>query len=57
MARLILPLALTLPFFIGWLRLQGEHLGLYGTEFGLALFATSNIIVFTTLVWISCQVR
>ncbi|HEY0257269.1 MAG TPA: hypothetical protein VGC39_07495, partial [Candidatus Methylacidiphilales bacterium] len=37
-ARHILPLAVTLPFVIGWLRLQGEHAGLYGTEFGLALF-------------------
>jgi len=55
MARLILPLALTLPFFIGWLRLKGEYWGLYGTEFGLALFATSNIIVFTILLWISAK--
>jgi two-component system sensor histidine kinase/response regulator len=55
MARLILPLALILPSFIGWLRLQGEHAGLYGTEFGLALFATSNIIIFTTLIWLSAK--
>jgi PAS domain S-box-containing protein len=55
MARLILPLALTLPFFIGWLRLKGEHLGFYGTEFGVALFATSNIILFTILLWISAK--
>jgi PAS domain S-box-containing protein len=55
MARLILPLALTLPFFLGWLRLKGEHWGLYGPEFGLALFATSNIILFTILVWISAK--
>jgi len=55
MVRLILPLALTLPFFIGWLRLKGEYRGLYGTEFGLALFATSNIILFTILVWVSAK--
>jgi two-component system, sensor histidine kinase and response regulator len=55
MARHILPLAVTLPFVIGWLRLQGEHAGLYGTEFGLALFATSNIIMFTILVWVSAR--
>jgi hypothetical protein len=37
MARYILPLAITLPFLIGWLRLEGQRRGLYGTEFGLAL--------------------
>jgi PAS domain S-box-containing protein len=51
MARLILPTALTLPFFIGWLQLQGVQAGLYGTEFGFTLFATSNIILFGILVW------
>jgi two-component system sensor histidine kinase/response regulator len=55
MARLILPLALTLPLFIGWLRLIGEHAGFYGTGFGFALFATSNVIIFTILVWISAK--
>ena len=55
MARLILPLAFTLPLFIGWFRLQGERSDLYGTEFGLALFAASNIVIFTTLVWISAK--
>jgi two-component sensor histidine kinase len=51
MARRLLPAAILLPFCIGWLRLQGERLGLYNTEFGLALFATSNILVFSTLVY------
>ena len=55
MARLILPLALTLPLFIGWLRLKGELAGLYGTGFGFALFSTSNITIFTILVWISAK--
>jgi two-component system, sensor histidine kinase and response regulator len=55
MARLILPLALTLPFVLGWLRLKGEQAGLYGTKFGLALFASSNIVLFAILVWISAR--
>ena len=55
MARLILPLAVALPLFIGWLRLKGEHAGLFGTELGFALFATANIIIFTILVWISAK--
>jgi len=52
MARHILPWAVTLPFLIGWLRLKGEQARLYGAEFGLALFAVSDIVIFTVLVWI-----
>ncbi|HEY3487109.1 MAG TPA: histidine kinase dimerization/phospho-acceptor domain-containing protein, partial [Gammaproteobacteria bacterium] len=55
MARQILPLALVLPFVMGWLRLLGEQAGLYGTGFGLALFATSNVIIFAILVWWSAR--
>lgn len=56
MARRILPFAVSLPFVIGWARLQGERLDFYGTEFGLALFATSNIVIFVTLVWWSARI-
>jgi PAS domain S-box-containing protein len=55
MALLTLPLALTLPFLIGWLQLKGQQVGLYGTEFGLAFFATSNVILFTFLFWLSTK--
>jgi PAS domain S-box-containing protein len=55
MARLILPLALALPLLIGWLRLRGEHAGLFGAELGFAFFATANIIIFTILVWVSAK--
>ena len=55
MARLILPLALALPLIIGWLRLRGEHAGLFGAELGFAFFATANIIIFTILVWVSAK--
>jgi PAS domain S-box-containing protein len=48
MRRLLLP-ALVIPILIGWLRLQGQRAGLYGTEFGTALFAMSNIVVFFVL--------
>jgi len=54
-ARMILPLAVTLPFFIGWVRLKGEQAGLYEPAFGIALFATLNIILFTILVWIGAK--
>jgi two-component system sensor histidine kinase/response regulator len=55
MARLLLPLALTLPFFIGWFLVKGAHADLYGTEFGLAAFAAANAVFFTILVWISSR--
>jgi PAS domain S-box-containing protein len=55
MARRILPVALTLPFVTGWLRLLGERAGWYGSRFGTALFAISNIGIFATLVWWSAR--
>jgi len=50
MARRLMPIFLV-PLGLGWLCLKGEQAGLYGTEFGLALFATSNVAVFSILVW------
>src|SRR5262249_12885028 len=51
LARRTLPIALTLPFLLGWLRLLGQKAGYYGTEFGLALFACANTILFGLLLW------
>lgn len=51
LARQTSPVALTLPFFLGWLRLKGQRAGYYGTEFGLAIFACANAILFGMLVW------
>ncbi|MBI4584442.1 MAG: PAS domain S-box protein [Planctomycetes bacterium] len=50
LARRLLPAALGVPFFLGWLRLQGEQMGLYGTEFGLTLVVLSSMIIFTSVV-------
>ena len=50
MARSVLPLAVLVTALLGWLRLLGERAGFYGTGFGLALFASSNIAVFCFLV-------
>jgi PAS domain S-box-containing protein len=55
MVRRLLPAAIGVPFVLGWLRLEGERAGLYGTEFEVALFAVSNIIVFMTLIWWNAQ--
>lgn len=50
-ARRLLPTAILFPLIIGWFRLKGQSLGLYGTEAGLALFAIANVITFTLLIW------
>jgi len=52
MARRFLPAAVVIPFVIGWLCLLGERTGYYGAEVGLALFATANIVIFSTIIWI-----
>jgi PAS domain S-box-containing protein len=55
MARRFLPAVFCVPILLGWIRLQGQFAGLYGTELGLALYATANIIVFAVLVWLSAR--
>ena len=51
--RGLLPAAVLIPVVLGWLRWQGQLRGLYGTAMGLTLFASSNIILFAVLIWIS----
>jgi PAS domain S-box-containing protein len=47
--------AVVLPFFYGWLRLQGERHGFYGTEMGSALVAIANGVTFAALIWIGAR--
>jgi two-component sensor histidine kinase len=54
-ARRVLPATLILPLLNAWLRLKGQQAGLYGTEFGLAIFAMSNVVLFAVLVWWSAR--
>jgi two-component system, cell cycle sensor histidine kinase and response regulator CckA len=44
MTRSVLPFVLLGPFVMGWLRLEGQQAGLYGTEFGVGIL----VIVSTT---------
>jgi two-component system cell cycle sensor histidine kinase/response regulator CckA len=55
MARRFLPVVFFVPVFLGWIRLRGQLAGFYGTELGLALYATSNVIVFAILVWLNAR--
>ncbi len=51
----MLPLAILLPMIVGWLRLQGQKAGWYQTEVGLALFAASNVVIFTVVIWLAAR--
>ncbi|HUO64528.1 MAG TPA: PAS domain S-box protein [Terriglobales bacterium] len=50
-ARILWPAAVIGPFAIGAIRLAGQRAGYYGTEFGLALMASGNIVLFSILSW------
>ncbi len=55
-ARRLLPSTIIIPLVLGWLCLQGQKTGLFGTEFGVALLVLSNIITFAVLVWWNARV-
>ena len=55
MARRFLPAVFLIPIFLGWIVLRGQLAGMYGSELGVALYATSNILVFAILVWLSAR--
>jgi PAS domain S-box-containing protein len=51
MARRLLPFLLLSPVIIGWLRLRGEHAGLYHPAFGSAIFTSGYVVVLASVVW------
>ena len=55
MARRLLPAAVVIPIFLGWISLQGEFRGLYGMDLRLALYASANVVVFATLIWVNAR--
>ena len=48
--RRLLPAMILIPPAIGWLLLQGQRSALYGHEFGTAVFAAANVLIFTGLI-------
>ena len=55
LARRLLPAALLIPVLLGWLRLVGEHMGLFTTELGLAIVVVLSILLFTLLIWVTSR--
>lgn len=49
-ARRLLPAAVGIPITVGVLTLVGQRAGFYEPAFGVALFATSNLVVFLVLI-------
>ncbi len=49
--RRLLPAAILVPLVLGWLRLKGQQVGLYGTELGVSLITVANMVVLAALVW------
>ena len=51
LARRLLPAAILVPAFLGWLGLVSEHRGLLPTELGLAMMVVLTMLLFAALIW------
>src|SRR5215216_2133640 len=48
--RRLLPAVIIISIVLGWLRLQGEQAGLYGTTVGTSLFTAANVLIISALI-------
>jgi uncharacterized membrane protein len=55
MARRLIPAAVAMNLILGWLRLKGQYLGLYGTVFGVAILIIANVIILTVLILLTSR--
>jgi PAS domain S-box-containing protein len=55
MARRLLPALLIIPLIIGWLRIQGERAGIFGSDLGVAIVAVTYTVCFLGLVWFNAR--
>jgi PAS domain S-box-containing protein len=51
MARRLFPAVTLFPVAVGWIELEGHRAGLYGVEFGFAVFVSSMIVSLSALTW------
>jgi len=54
-ARKLLPSLMILPVVIGWLRIQGERSGIFGSDEGVVIVAATYTICFLVLVWLTAR--
>ncbi len=55
MARRFLPVVLSFPIVLGWVRLQGQLAGWYPMELGTAVSASVSVAVFAVMVWFNAR--
>ncbi|TFC04623.1 putative bifunctional diguanylate cyclase/phosphodiesterase [Cryobacterium mannosilyticum] len=53
--RRAVPFLILGPFLLGWLRLWGQHQGLYDTVFGVAILISSMTVLGVALMWIAAR--
>jgi diguanylate cyclase (GGDEF)-like protein/PAS domain S-box-containing protein len=51
LSRRLLPFAFATPLALGWLRLEGERIGLYPSEFGVDLMVVTMVTFFVAVIW------
>jgi len=51
MGRRLLPAAILIPVFLGWVSTLGGRMGWYQDEFGRALLVASVVFIFVALIW------
>lgn len=58
MARRLLPAVIAIPCLLGWLRIAGERLGYFDTEFGAALMVAVTVMLFVVAAgWIAAALN
>jgi diguanylate cyclase (GGDEF)-like protein len=55
MARRFLPAVIIVPVLAAWIRMRGQRAGLFGTELGLTLNITTNVVTLSLLVWLNAR--
>ncbi len=55
LARILLPTLMLLPIIIGWLRIKGEHLGLFTSDEGVVFVAATYTFCFLVLIWFTSR--
>ncbi len=53
--RRLLPVSIVLPLALSVLSLQGQKAGIYGTEFGTAIYTLSVVMIFALVIWFNAK--